>query len=106
MGGDGPLGHMIIDRRRANPILHLIQLIVLEYCSEILLDRREARRLHVVAVSLLMPPCVEKMSGVKELCSTLQIATANYCVYTSLPFIFDNTGQYLKPLRQYVHHLS
>ena len=26
-----PLKHMIIDQRRANPILHLIQLIVLEY---------------------------------------------------------------------------
>ena len=46
-------------------ILHLIQLIVLEYGSGLLLDRREARRLHMVVVSLLMPPCVEKMSGVK-----------------------------------------
>ena len=40
-----PLRHMIIDRRRANPILHLIQLIVLEYGCDLLLDRREARRL-------------------------------------------------------------
>ena len=55
------LRRMIIDRRRANPILHLIQLIVLEHGSELLLDRREARCLYMVNVSLLVPPCVEKM---------------------------------------------
>ena len=69
MGGVGPLRHMIINRRRANPILHLIQLIVLEYGADLLLDRKEARRLYMV-VSLLMPPCDETMSGVKEPCST------------------------------------
>ena len=47
-----PLRHMIFDWRRANPILHLIQLIVLEYGSDLLLDRREARRLYMVVVSL------------------------------------------------------